>query len=185
MAKTYRDIPQLSQQEIDNFWKYVDKSLGHGPKGDCWIWTGGTDPNGYGHFNLKRHKRQCQAHRVAYFLSSKVFNPVLNVLHSCDFGHGGCVRPEHLWQGTQADNLRDMRSKGREARGNKHGSKTHPESLRRGNECSWAKLTDDQVREIRKRAAQGFSHTALAQEFNVGRPMITMIVNRKRWTHVK
>lgn len=185
MTRTNRDIPGLSDQEHRNFWKCVDKTPGHGPNGDCWIWTGGKARCGYGHFNLKRRKRQCSAHRVMHFLTNPDFNPALNVLHSCDFGHGGCVRPEHLFQGTQADNLRDMRAKGREARGAKHGSKTHPEALRRGSDCSWARLNEDQVREIRVRAAQGESHSVLAQEYPVTRPMITMIVNRKRWTQVE
>lgn len=185
MAKTYRDIPSLTSQQIANFWNKVDKTPGHGPNGDCWIWTGGKGRHGYGHFNMKSQKRQCQAHRVAYALTYPSFNPSLNVCHSCDFGHGGCVRPDHLWQGSQADNLRDMHKKGRSAKMDERWTKTHSEALHRGNQCSWAKLTDDQVREIRKYAALGASHTALAQEYKVGRPMITMIVNGKRWKHVK
>lgn len=185
MAKTYRDIPQLTPQQIANFWNKVDKTPGHGPNGDCWIWKGGKARHGYGHFNLKKQKRQCQAHRVAYFLTYKNFNPSLCVCHSCDNGYGGCVRPDHLWQGTIADNHRDMREKSREARGDKHGSKTHPESRPHGEQCSYAKITEEIVRTIRSDAARGVSHSELARRHGISRPMVILIVQHKRWAYVE
>lgn len=107
MAKTYRDIPALTAQQLKNFWNKVDKTPGHGPNGDCWIWTAAKDRGGYGNFCLKPQKRQCQAHRVAYAITyPDKFDPSLNVCHYCNFGHGGCVRPDHLWQGTTLENNR-------------------------------------------------------------------------------
>lgn len=84
------------------------------------------------------------------------------VCHSCDMP--ACVRPDHLFLGTQADNLRDMARKGRRARGEKL-----PQS----------KLTSDYVRAIRN--ASG-THAEIAIRFGVSRPTISRAIAKKTWT---
>jgi hypothetical protein len=86
------------------FWSRVDKSA------NCWLWTGALDEYGYGRFYVG-DGRAVKAHRMAFLLM--IFDPgELDVLHSCD--NPRCVRPSHLFLGTQADNLADMRTKGRD-----------------------------------------------------------------------
>jgi hypothetical protein len=172
-----RPKPQTVEER---FWSFVDKSPGHGPNGDCWIWHGGKR-KGHGAFTPRKGEMWC-AHRFSYFLAHGHIDQSLLVLHSCD--NRPCVNPAHLRQGTQADNIRDMHKRGREASGDKHGSKTHPESRPRGEQCSYAKLTAEIVREIRSDAASGVSHAELARRYGISRPMVIFIVQRKQWAHV-
>lgn len=75
----------------------------------CWLWTGPTNDRGYGMLWIDSHP--VRAHRVAFALAFGDLDDVEKVLHSCD--NPPCVRPEHLFLGTQQDNLADARAKGR------------------------------------------------------------------------
>lgn len=93
-------LPRSTHQEL--FWSHVNKTEG------CWEWTGAKHPTGYGNTSLHpSHK----AHRWSY---EDAYGPIqygLSVLHHCD--NPACVRPEHLFLGTQRDNIEDMIQKGR------------------------------------------------------------------------
>ena len=98
----------------DRFWQKVNKS------GDCWLWTGAQYSTGYGVLNIGQNKLT-GAHRVGWELQSKEEIPDnLYVLHHCDIRL--CVKYEHLFLGTQKDNIQDMLNKGRHA--NKYGKTT-------------------------------------------------------------
>ena len=98
----------------ERFWKKVDRD---GPisvtaGGQCWVWTGHCDRNGYGMaLPDNTGRRRAVAHRVAWQLSRTDIPDGLYVCHRCD--HPPCVNPAHLFLGTQSDNLRDMAAKGR------------------------------------------------------------------------
>lgn len=89
----------------ERFWEKT-----HWSSGGCWEWTAACYPNGYGHFMRVKHK-VVLAHRMAYELANGSIPEGLLVLHRCD--NRRCVRPDHLWVGTQSDNMRDMHTKGR------------------------------------------------------------------------
>lgn len=89
-----------------DFWARVDTS------GDCWLWLGGQN-QGRGRFRFEG--RYAAVHRLAWELTYGPIPPGLCVCHHCDVGL--CVRPTHLFLGTQADNLADMTAKGRRAQG--------------------------------------------------------------------
>lgn len=87
----------------DRFWAKVDRG------GECWRWTADCDSSGYG--SLKTGHTKVSAHRLSWQLHHGQIPPGQSVLHRCD--NPRCVRPDHLFLGTQADNIADMVAKGR------------------------------------------------------------------------
>jgi hypothetical protein len=182
-------LPQYTSAWIDRFWSKVDKS------GECWLWTKAHMKNGYGETFANGHV--LYTHRVAYELTYGSVPDGLFVCHRCD--NPGCVRPDHLFAGTHTDNMRDMIAKGRgmkdeqHARGDRNGRRLHPERYgppvmpppRRGETNHKAKLTEDDVREIRRRHALGdTSYKKLGAIYGVSDVNIMYIVRRMHWTHV-
>lgn len=133
----------------------------------CWLWTACTDRGGYGRI---RHKGVTQlAHRMAWEIT---FGPIPNylcVLHKCDVRT--CVRPDHLFLGTLRMNVADMVSKDRIA---------HTKGSRAGN----AKLTEDQVLDIRARFFYGESIKDIAKSMAMTDVAIRNITNRNTWNHI-
>jgi len=74
----------------------------------CWLWTGSTGRGGYG--QLSYAGKYQRAHRVAWILTFGEIPPGMFVLHRCDVPP--CCRPDHLFLGTQRDNIHDMLQKG-------------------------------------------------------------------------
>lgn len=76
----------------------------------CWEWIGGRDPYGYGKIKIKGHN--LGAHRIAMAVwRGFELGSALKVLHRCD--NPRCINPDHLFLGTQSDNLNDCVRKGR------------------------------------------------------------------------
>lgn len=137
----------------ERFWGHVDKTEA------CWLWTA-SRCDGYGQFGVNGKMRK--AHHLSWLLTNHII-PEGNVLrHKCRNRH--CVNPEHLETGTKAENAADMIRDGTSLR----GTKNHK-----------AKLTEEQVREIRVRA--GESQKALAEEYGVSAFAISAIIHRKVW----
>lgn len=135
---------------------------------ECWEWTAGKVPGGYGAIwdnSIGRHRH---AHRLAWELANGTIPAGLFVCHHCD--NRSCCNPAHLFIGTQADNDADRTTKGRSSRGEQH---------------PYAKLTDATVRELRLRYAQGEMIRDLAREFGVSSNTAWQAAKRKTWSHVK
>ena len=81
--------------------------------GDCWMWTGSTDRDGYGRIRARIGGVLIyKAHTLSYVLHTGELVPKeMLIMHSCD--RPGCVNPEHLRVGTHRDNSHDMHAKGR------------------------------------------------------------------------
>ena len=136
----------------------------------CHLWTAGTDSYGYGRFSY--FGRDVRAHRYAAGMLD--FPPEIQTRHLCPGEPNElCVNPEHLGYGSNADNVRDKVEAGRQSR-------------LKGADNGRAKLTEEQVIEIRSRyAAGGVSQRKLAAEFGVGQQLISRIIRRKTWTHLE
>lgn len=101
------------------FWRFVDCS------GEHWLWRGGKRGQ-YGAFT-ERYGHSVIASRYAYELTHGPIPLGFNILHACDIP--ACVRPEHLFIGTQKDNIADARRKGRLAIGKRNGYYTQPRRI--------------------------------------------------------
>jgi hypothetical protein len=133
----------------------------------CWNWTAYKDWKGYGRFELAG--RVQYAHRVSYQLYVGEIPEGLYICHRCD--NPSCVRPAHLFLGTNADNMRDRENKGR---------CVHPSGEKHGR----AKLTEEQVKTIRTRRGDGVRSSVFEKEFGVAHQTISDIVNYRRWAKI-
>lgn len=145
--------------------------------GPCHLFTGSITKGGYG--RLRVNGKTVRAHRFAH---EHFIEPAgdLNVCHKCD--NRLCVNPTHFFLGTHADNHADRNAKGRQARGATHGSRTKPGSVPHGERHGFAKLTEDQVRGIRRLyATGGIGQRPLAVRFGVTHHLIHQIVLGRIW----
>lgn len=142
---------------------------------ECWLWQASFRTDGYGVFGYQRG-HLVAAHRFAYVLTHGEIPDGLWVLHRCDVK--ACVNPAHLFLGTVQDNADDMVAKRR------HWAHIGKEVALKGEANGNARLSEDQVREIRSRHAAGESALSLTRDFPVSHPMIRNIVHRRNWKHV-
>jgi hypothetical protein len=90
----------------------------------CWPWTASVrNVDGYGCFvvTTNGNRKNWLAHRFSWVINFGQITNGLHVLHKCD--NPSCVNPEHLFLGTHARNMLDMKLKGRH--NNKNQLKTH------------------------------------------------------------
>jgi hypothetical protein len=139
----------------------------YGDIGNCWDWCAKLGPHGYGQFADE------MAHRLSWEWANGPIEGGLHVLHSCD--RRCCVRPSHLHLGTRSDNMQEMWARGRGPA---------KETYRRGEGIPWARLTEELVREIRRRAEAGEHGADLAREYGISRSSAQKVIRRRSWAHV-
>lgn len=174
MPNYFRQDPTLPQGFSntfhERFWEKVDRN---GPMvrpelGPCWRWNGYIGKNGYG--QIQRGIRGAgfmNSHVAVWLLTHKSLPPQgMCVCHSCD--NRACVNPAHLWLGTDADNNRDMRVKGRA----KHVT---------GEDHGGARLTWTQIREARALFKAGHKIADIARRYGMHRGNMCRIVHNRNW----
>lgn len=151
----------------DRFWTFIEPG--------CWEWTGVT-AHGYGYFWTGGTNHR--AHRVMW---ERVFGPIpdgLVVCHRCD--NRKCVRPDHLYLGTQKENIGDVIARGRRWKGGR------PIERHRGEWNGRATLTWAIVEEIRaKSTGERGERRRLAREYGTSPTNLGRILDGKTWTHVE
>ena len=147
------------QSILERFWNKVKKTDG------CWEWMGRVSGRGYGAYGPR------VAHRVIW---EQIHGPIpsgMCICHRCD--NPLCVRPSHLFIGTHSDNIKDAVIKGRvvppDSRGEKHGR---------------AKLSDNDVYEIRRLYSLGVKQPLIAKMWRITHWNVNSIVYRRNWRHI-
>lgn len=145
----------------------IAEKLSIGVENQCWAWTGHKDRDGYGITWVK--PKTIKAHRLIFNLIRGPIPSGMLVCHKCD--NPGCVNPEHLFLGSNSENIQDSISKGRWACGE--------------SKCG-SKLTDGDVKEIRRLYDSGAqTPKQIAAQFqNVSYRLVWLVCRRKAWRHV-
>lgn len=154
--------PRKATLVTERLWARVEVQ---GPD-DCWEWTGFRNASGHGQISIGNHRAR-GPHRIAWESVNGPIPEGLYVCHTCD--NPPCCNPSHLFLGTCADNLADMRTKDRHARG-----------IRVPN----AVLTDADVVEMRRAARDGESVRSIASRYGVVIRTARSAVNGRNWKHV-
>lgn len=156
--KKYGIPSRRNLSTAERFWGKVNIHS----KNECWEWTGGKTGNGYGSFYFGGC--WCAAHRAAWILTYGAIPKGLCVLHHCD--HPWCMNPNHLFLGTNADNVADRVCKDRSAR-------------MRGEENPRAKLIESDRLEIRRLYKEAnLYQREIAEMFGVAQTTISRVVRR-------
>lgn len=137
-------------KHITRFLKRVKKTPG------CWEWLASKTTGGYGRFKVGT--RDVGAHRFSYTIHKGTIPSGAYVCHSCD--NPWCVNPDHLWLGSQADNIKDMCLKGHQG-----------------------KLTASTVQQIREESKKE-GPSVLARRYGVTRQTIWRVVTKRAWYHL-
>ena len=135
----------------------------------CWIWQGARTKHGYGQIRLVRGGNPVYVHRLSA-MQSLGFIPTSSqwVLHRCDVKL--CFNPAHLYLGTRNDNTKDAVIRGHTARVEQNGG---------------ARLTVNDVREIRALRRQGNTQQRIADKFGITQGQVSVIVSKKQWALVE
>lgn len=141
----------------------------------CWVWKKGCFDHKYGCIRVK--DKMCLAHRISWVIFKGEIPEGLFVLHKCDVTR--CINPEHLFLGTQQDNMDDMYRKGRQ------GKQVVRED-QRGKLNNMSKLKEEDVKEIKRLLNKGeLTNQKIADRFHVSQSQISGIKNNKFWSHLK
>lgn len=171
----------------------------------CWEWVGAHVPHGYG--LLKADGRFRLAHRLSWAMANGPIPEGLFVCHHCD--NPACIRPDHLFLGTGAENVADRVRKGRTKapvlppekrmrgdqhwtrlhpewvpRGDNHAARLRPETRARGERSGRAVLTEEKVAIIRARRRAGETYASIAAEFGVSLGAVRGAAIGLNWRHV-
>ncbi len=143
------------------FFKFVNKTE------FCWLWTGSYCYYGYGQISINGKPRR--AHRISYEMHKGEIPKDMFVCHKCD--NPSCVNPDHLFLGTQEDNMKDMFKKNRQ-------------NTAKGERRFFSKLKNEDIPQIRELYNNNNRTKIIANIYGVSTQSILDIINGKAWKHV-
>lgn len=166
----FKPIPDLSAEQIEAFWKLVDK---RGPD-ECWPWLGRRNGSGYGVFSIGM-MRDFRATRVLLKITTGNDPAPLYAIHDCEnrptFIGRHCTNPSHILAGTHDENMAYTR--GRPSGKDMTGSNNFN-----------ADLSEPDIIRIRERCAAGETIESIAMDYSVEDSMISHIKTGRNWKHV-
>ena len=140
----------------------------------CWEWQGLLNVGGYGYFTDYSIGKRCLAHRYSYKIYRGEITNNLHVCHKCD--NPKCCAPDHLFLGTDKENMQDCKDKGRTAKGDK--------VARKGEDNKNSKFTNEIVLDIRKMCEEGYKDRQIAEKHNCSVYQINAVRHRRSWKHI-
>ncbi len=162
--------------DIAGFWANVSR----GEPQACWLWMAGRFNDGYGCVAWEGKARR--AHRVAWQIANGPIAGAMLVCHRCDVAL--CCNPDHLFVGTQQDNMTDKVAKGRQAKGLGAPAHLYPERRPRGETHGHHTLTESIVLELRALKSRGGNLAEAARRFNIGCAAAYAAAAGRNWRHV-
>lgn len=162
---------QLSKERISSFISRTRQS-----DSGCIEWIGSVSGSvlKYGRFCIG--KLEFKSHRVSWVINFGEIPEGMLVCHHCD--NPICVNPDHLFIGDHFDNQRDCQKKFRRK------FNTNPRPSTQGEKHVRAKITTQDVLEIRELRSNGYTYKDLAKKFNLGKTTISHITKKRNWKHV-
>lgn len=164
-------ILMFTLQDQIRFWSHVQKAR----PDDCWFWLKTCiirDGKKVPIFNFRNdggqyHGYMAYASRVAYLFENGSIPNNKIVCHTCD--NPMCMNPNHMWLGTNEENTEDRNQKDRQAKGSSQGS---------------AKLTEEQILEIRQAYSLGETQQSIANRYKIDQRHVSRIVRKESWKHI-
>ena len=135
----------------------------------CWLWKMACSNRNYG--VIRVNGKNLYSHRISWQVFNGNIPKGLCVLHKCDVRN--CVNPNHLFLGTDKDNVDDMDRKGRRVNKPSFGQ-NHPN----------AKLTNEKVKKIKLLIEEGVSQREIAHRFSISQTAVCSINNKRTWENV-
>lgn len=164
-------MAQISLSE--RFHKHVGTEDANG----CIPWMASRSKNRFGKptygqltYRLNGKSKTYNTHRLAWLFAFGEIPTGMHVLHRCD--NPICLNPDHLFLGTNADNMEDRNKKGRTK--GCTGGEQHPK----------AKMTDAKVKKMRRQFAEGVRIYVLAKQYGIRQVTVAKIVYRRTWKHI-
>lgn len=158
----------LSERDIARFWSKVEI----GNPDECWEWKAGNNGRGYGKFYVGGDGNpQRYAHRISWSLANGDIPEGLILCHKCD--NPKCINPDHLFLGTQAENMQDASKKGR----------CKP-SMAHGNSSGHNKIDEKDIPDVKKMIAEGVSLKTIADIYGVSKQSIFHIKTGRNWSWI-
>jgi HNH endonuclease len=164
--KCYRDSRRHGLTYLTNYYR----SHASDPDDKCWEWPFHLRKDGYADVRFEGKKQL--VHRVSYRLFVGSVDDERKICHRCD--NRSCFRSDHLFEGTQAENVRDAANKKR-MRAPRGAANNH------------AKLSESQVAAIRREYQKGVLHHGslyVGMKYGVSSSAVLNIVNGKSWRHL-
>lgn len=163
---------EFTPEQIKRFWSRV-KII---PETQCWEWQHIISEPGYGMFSWKR--RTLRAHRISFMLANDR-DPKGLVCHQCD--NRKCVNPAHLFEGSNDDNMKDAKSKGRMSHGTQHSAALLTEKRPRRDRHPGATVTQEVFQRINDLRKQGMNQRQIAKVVGVSQGTAWKVFSGRHW----